>query len=132
VRPSRPHVLRSCAVAFCGGQDRDLGLLAHLVERLPCKQEASGSTPERSTQHNFGIWPSLAGRAVRGGEVAGSSPAIPTHGSLAQTVERLPEKQQAAGSSTAGPTMPHYTTASVPAFQAGNAGSIPACGSIGM
>jgi hypothetical protein len=44
-----PHVIRSCAVALCGGQDRDLGLLAHLVERLPCKQEVSGSTPERST-----------------------------------------------------------------------------------
>ena len=28
----------------------DHGLLAHLVERLPCKQEASGSTPERSTR----------------------------------------------------------------------------------
>ena len=48
-------------------------------------------------------------------------------GSLAHRVERLSEDQQARGASPRGTTARHYTTASVPVLQTGNAGSTPAC-----
>ena len=128
------------------------GPLAHLVEHLSCKQEArssslrwstgvwaslvchliwdqvvAGSNPVTPT----GMWRSLVARRVRDAKVLGSNPGIPTHGSLAEMDQRPAENRQRQARYLRDPRG-RNTTASVPAFQAGNAGSIPVGRSRGL
>jgi hypothetical protein len=56
-------------------------------------------------------------------------PHHPDHGSLAHVVEQPVEARQNPIRARGEPPCRTNTMASVPAFQAGNAGSIPACGS---
>lgn len=97
-----------------------------MEERLPCKQQVTGSRPVVST----GVWPSLVRAPALG---AGSRWFESSHpdsdGSLAETDQHSPEKRERQARYLRGPPCRTNTMASVSAFQAENAGSIPACGS---
>src|ERR1700733_2554094 len=76
------------------------GLLAHLEERLPCKQEVRGSSPRWSTfgSEGDGNPPGLGPGHTR------FDSEVPDDGSLAHQAERRCEVAQARGSSPRGTT----------------------------
>jgi hypothetical protein len=90
------------------------GLLAQLVEQLPCKEKVSRFDSGAVHEHDSGWWRSRQ-RACFGNtrSPVRARPVRPglsvTSGSLAHRVERLPEKQQVRGSSPRGTTAPYWS-----------------------